>query len=275
MTATTPRWRSAIIGDMSSIDLATHEWPPAIARPEPRTAVLVHGILGWWKTWWRIGPALAERGWRVIAVDQRAHGSSPAGEPGTIDDLADDLEAAIEQHAGAPVDALIGHSLGAVVSQRLAWLRSDIARRLVLEDPPGITRQDDTEFFAHLRSEVAAARDRPDDEIRRELVENPSWLEEDARQNVEGRALARLDVVIDSMRRGRGFEVAELATEIRIPTRYVLAGADRSVMPEEPRRRLAANLPEGSDIVVLDGGHTLHRDAFDEYLATVLDFIDR
>ncbi len=258
------------------VELAVHEWPAKadVARDaDARVAVLVHGITGWWKAWWRVGPALAERGWRVIAVDQRAHGSSPAGAPGTIDDLAADLEAAIERHATAPLAALIGHSLGAAVSQRLAWHRPDIARRLVLEDPPGRIRHDDGDWLARLRDEVTAARERPEDEVRRELAENPAWLEGDARQDVDGRALAAVDVIVASMRQPRGFDVAEQAAAIQIPTRYILASAERSVFPKEPRRRLADNLPEGSDVVVLDGGHTLHRDAFDAYVATVFDFI--
>jgi pimeloyl-ACP methyl ester carboxylesterase len=258
---------------MPTIDLATHEWlPVGRSAADAPVAVLVHGITGWWKTWWRVGPALAEDGWRVIAVDQRAHGRSPGGDPCTIDDLATDLELAIERHATPPVDLLVGHSLGAVVSQRLAWRRTDIARRLVLEDPPGIARHDDTGFQERLRAEAAAARNRPDDEVRRELDEHPAWLEADARQNTEGRALCREDVIIASLRRGRGFEVADLAAEIRVPTRYILASLDGSVMPAEPRRRLEANLPAGSDIVVLTGGHTLHRDRFDDYLGAIRAF---
>ena len=258
---------------MPPVALAIHEWPPSRAIGVPRTAVLVHGITGWWRTWWRVAPALAEHGWRVVAVDQRAHGRSPAGEPGTVDDLAGDLAEAIERHVGGRLDLLLGHSLGAVVSQRLAWWRPAMLGRLVLEDPPGIVRRDDAEFFARLRRDVVAARERPDEEIRRELADNPSWLEEDARQDVEGRALARIEPIIESMRHGRGFEVAELAAEVKVPTRYVLADVDRSVMPEEPRRRLLANLPDGSDAVVLEGGHTLHRDRFDAYMTAVLDFV--
>lgn len=257
------------------VELVVHEWPPraGLADGDAPVAVLVHGVTGWWKTWWRVGPALAVLGWRVIAVDQRAHGRSPAGDPATPDDLARDLEAAIEREATTPVDALVGHSLGAAVSQRLAWMRPDIARRMVLEDPPGIVRQDDTEWLDRLRAEVAAARERPDEEVRRELAENPSWTEEDARHDVEGRGRCREDLIIDSVRLGRSFEVVELAAEVRIPTRYVLASVDRSVMPQEPRRRLLENLPDGSDAVVLEGGHTLHRDRFDDYMATVLEFL--
>jgi pimeloyl-ACP methyl ester carboxylesterase len=255
------------------IELATHEWPPADGAADARVAVLVHGIKGWWKTWWRVGPALAERGWRVIAVDQRAHGHSPAGGAATLEDVARDLEAAIERHATPPVDLLLGHSLGAAVVQRLVFLNPRNARRVVLEDPPGLERADDTEFQDRLREEVAAARERPDEEVRRELAENPSWLEEDARQDVEGRALTRTEVIIDSLRLGRGFHVSDLARELTVPARYILASEERSVMQGEARRRLLANLPPGSDAVVLEGGHALHRDRYDDYLATVLEFV--
>lgn len=261
---------------MPPIELAIHEWPPMVEPAdgaEAPVAVLVHGVTGWWKTWWRVGPALAERGWRVMAVDQRAHGRSPAGEACTIDDLARDLEAAIERHTGAPVDAIVGHSLGAAVSQRLAWSRPEIARRLVLEDPPSLERDADGDFQERLRMEVSAARERPDAEVRRELDENPSWLEEDARKDVEGRALTRDDVIVDSIRLGRGFHVHELAGQLETPARYILADEDRSVMVGAARRRLTSGLPEGSDVVVLDGGHTLHRDCYDDYLASVLEFI--
>src|SRR3990170_9033513 len=100
------------------VALVTHEWSPPQTDPHaaPRVAVLVHGVTGWWRTWWRVGPTLAEAGWRVIAVDQRGHGNSPRIEAhATVGDLADDLAATIEG-IGAPVHALIGHSLGAAVS---------------------------------------------------------------------------------------------------------------------------------------------------------------
>jgi len=40
--------------------LATHEWTPhqTDAGAAAPVAVLVHGITGWWRTWWRVGPAL-------------------------------------------------------------------------------------------------------------------------------------------------------------------------------------------------------------------------
>jgi pimeloyl-ACP methyl ester carboxylesterase len=253
--------------------LNVHEWLPARSDPDAPVAVLVHGVTGWHRTWWRLGPALAERGWRVVAVDQRGHGRSPRlAEAATIDDLADDLEATIERHATPPVDLLLGHSLGAVVSMRLALRRPGIARRLVLEDPPSIDRAGDEEFFASIRAGVRAAAENPASEVARELAENPGWLEEDARQNVEGRALADAEGIVASLRRPRPFAVMEATAELGLPTLFLLADDARSVLVGAARDRLREALPASGRIREFDSGHTIHRDRFDEYLAAVLEW---
>ncbi len=77
--------------------LETHEWRPTEPDPQAPVAVLVHGVTGWHRTWWRVGPALAERGWRVVAVDQRGHGRSPRISGAvTIDDAAEDHRFRVE-----------------------------------------------------------------------------------------------------------------------------------------------------------------------------------
>lgn len=256
------------------VTLATHEWPPAQtdAGAAAPVAVLVHGVTGWHRTWWRLGPALAEHGWRAVAVDQRGHGRSPRirGHV-TVSDWASDLAATIER-IGAPVD-LIGHSLGAAVSAELAYLRPDMVNRLVLEEPPAITRADDTAWQASLEREMLEADADFDGEVEREVVENPSWQPEDARQDVEGKQLADRDGLLASFRRQTGARVPELAPLLSVPTLYLLGSEARSVYAGEARRRLAADLPTNARLVVLDGGHTLHRDRFDDYLRTITDWL--
>ena len=96
--------------DRPMVALASHTWSEAAAGGpgETGTVVLVHGVAGWHRTWWRVGPALARAGWRVVAVDLRGHGNSPPiGARVTVRDFADDLAASIER-MGAPADAVIG-----------------------------------------------------------------------------------------------------------------------------------------------------------------------
>lgn len=259
------------------VRLAAHEWPvPAdqdVAADWP-VAVLVHGITGWWRTWWRVGPALVDRGWRVIGIDLRGHGDSPpiAG-VATAPSVAADLGATLDALGVAPLDLLLGHSLGAAVCMELVHGRPEIARRAAFEDPPGQTRADDTAFQDRLAQDVRAARTNPEAEVQRELAENPLWMEEDARQNVEGRARCDLEGILASLRGDTGVRAPDLARMIRTPSLYLIADADRSVLGTQ-RQGLLDSLPPQATALEFDSGHTIHRARFDAYVTGLLEWIE-
>ena len=249
------------------VQLVVHQWPAeADAGAAAPVAVLVHGIAGWWRTWWRVGPALADRGWRVAAVDLRGHGASPPIE-GTVtrEELASDLAETIDALDAGPIDVAIGHSLGAAAVQELAHGWPELLSRVVLEDPPGQDRSGDGTYQRHLAGEVGAAIETPAAEIERALSENPTWLPEDADQNVEGQRICDIDGVLASLRAGMGSRVPELAPILSVPALYLLATEDRSAMRGDARAALIAGIPAGSTLVKVDSGHTIHRDRFDEY----------
>ena len=255
--------------------LAVHEWPAArtdAGAPAP-VAVLVHGIAGWWRTWWRVGPSLAARGWRVVAVDQRGHGASPPIDGlATATSLADDLVATLEALDIVPVDLVVAHSLGAAVAMELAYRRPGLVHRLVLEDPPGEVRAEDADWIERLEQEVLAARSDPESEVRRALAENPRWLPEDARQDVDGRARCDLEGILASIRADHGVRPPELAPLLDVPALYLLADAERSVLG--PRRgTLIASLPPQSRAIEFDAGHVVHRDRFEAYMAAIEDWV--
>ncbi|MFI6476593.1 alpha/beta fold hydrolase [Nonomuraea sp. NPDC050663] len=83
--------------------LNTREWGHG-----DRLAVVIHGIMADSRCWWRVGPALAGRGYRVIAVDLPGHGLSPRA-----DDYPPELFASsVVESLPARPDLAIGHSLG-------------------------------------------------------------------------------------------------------------------------------------------------------------------
>lgn len=257
-----------------AVELATHEWlPPGPDAGSAPLAVLVHGLSGWHRTWWRVAPALAERGWRVMTVDQRGHGDSPRIDGfATMADLAADLAAAI-QRAGATADVVIGHSLGAAVAAEVAFLHPELARRVVLEDPPTIIRAGDAQWLESLDTELRAADADPEAEVVRELAENPAWLEGDARQDVDGKRLADREGLLESFRRPTGHRVLEVVPQLEVPALYLLAREADSATPGADRRKLEATLPGNARLEVFDSGHTIHRDRFVDYLATILDWL--
>lgn len=254
------------------VRLATHEWPSRTDAP-PRLAVLVHGVTGWWRTWWRVGPALAERGWRVVAVDQRGHGHSPRIESTvTVQDLAADLAETIAD-LGGRADLLVGHSLGGAVAAELAFTRPDLVGRLVLEDPPGISRVNDEAWLARQAAQLEAAHADPEGEVGRTLDANPGWEHEDARQDVEGKSLADGPGILTSFRVGIGTRVLDLLPRLAVPTLLLLGDLERSVFPAAARDTLSPG-PGGLEVMSFDAGHTIHRDRFDDYVAAIGDWAD-
>lgn len=249
------------------MSLARVEWPSAGAADGP-VALLVHGVTGWQRTWWRVGPALAEAGWRVVAVDQRGHGHSPRIDGTvTVAELARDLEAVIAE-LGGRVDLLVGHSLGGAVAAELAVRRPDLVERLVLEDPPGRSRVGDEAWLTRQAAELEAAHADPETEVRKALVANSLWEPEDARQDIEGKTLADGPGILASFRADIGVRVVDLLPRLEVPTLLLLADPERSVFPPAAREAIRPG-PGGLEIQVFDAGHTIHRDRFDEYVNAI------
>lgn len=73
--------------------------------------MLIHGMMGESRQFWQVGPALAGRGYRAIAVDLPGHGHSPPCLTGGLPAFAEALVASVP---GTPQLA-VGHSLGAIV----------------------------------------------------------------------------------------------------------------------------------------------------------------
>jgi len=104
--------------------LFTREWGEG-----DRYAVLVHGVMSDSRNWRRVGPALAERGYHVVAVDLRGHGRSARADEYSAELMAEDI---VETVPAYP-ELVMGHSLGGLtVSMAVERLRPD---RVVYVDP--------------------------------------------------------------------------------------------------------------------------------------------
>ncbi|MFF8605544.1 alpha/beta fold hydrolase [Streptomyces sp. NPDC015346] len=223
-----------------------------------RVALLIHGIMADHRTWRRVGPALAERGYRVIAVDLRGHGASgraegPAGY--TPRDYADDLVETLPSGA----ELAVGHSLGgltlAAAVERLA------PRRVVYSDPawhlPAGENGYRPEFFSRAKL------------LTREHIRsfNPRWAEDD------------LDIEIETVRlwdertahglvefAGRDmWPVAPL-----VPSLITLADPSMLVSPEDARMLEKRGFTLRT---VVGAGHTIHRDDFDGFMTALEGWI--
>ena len=90
--------------------------------------VLVHGFPEFWWSWRHQLPALAERGYRVVAVDLRGYGGSDKPPRGyDLWTLAGDV-AGLIRALGEPRAHLVGHDWGGLI----AWTVTALHPRLVL-----------------------------------------------------------------------------------------------------------------------------------------------
>ncbi len=125
-------------GDRITVATADIPWSALVwGDPAAHPLLLIHGVTASAAVWWRVGPALAATGRRVVAVDQAGHGKTGHWQGHhRFRDNARDL-AGFAGAAGLAVDDLqiVGHSWGAVTAAALpvAGLRP---ATLVLLDPP-------------------------------------------------------------------------------------------------------------------------------------------
>lgn len=98
--------------------------------------LLLHGFPQFWWTWRHQLPALAEAGFRAVAMDLRGVGGSdrtPRGyDPAN---LALDITGVIRS-LGEPDAALVGHDMGGYLAWTAAVMRPKLVRRLVVSSMP-------------------------------------------------------------------------------------------------------------------------------------------
>jgi len=116
--------------------------PPASRRPgaggaAPATVppiLLVHGLASAAAIWNLTAPLLAERGHRVVAVDQRGHGESDKPDHGySFEEIAADDHALVET-LGLARPVLVGHSWGGSIVLQYAATYPEEVHALVLVD---------------------------------------------------------------------------------------------------------------------------------------------
>jgi pimeloyl-ACP methyl ester carboxylesterase len=96
--------------------------------------LMLHGVTRCGADWEPLLPALAEH-WKVIALDQRGHGTSPRAGSYLVTDYIADAVRLVREEAADPI-VLFGHSLGAMVAAVVAAELPDRVRGIILEDPP-------------------------------------------------------------------------------------------------------------------------------------------
>ncbi|MFF0433994.1 alpha/beta fold hydrolase [Streptomyces sp. NPDC004327] len=210
-------------------------------RRGPRSAppvVLVHGRGESGADWAGIAAELAtER--RVYAVDLRGHGLSDR--PGHYgfgvfrDELAGFLRA-----LGLTGVTVVGHSMGAGAACLLAQREPRLVGRLVLEEPPAFVPLDPPRGPAEPPEEPVAL----------------DWA-------VVGATDAELNDPDPAWREELG--------EISVPT-LIVGGGGSSHLPQAPLAELAELVQDGMFLTIKGGGHLVHTNRPEKFLAALWKF---
>ena len=240
----------------------TLRWEPD--GPARGEVALLHGVMALAETWWQIGPALAQRGWRVTAIDLPGHaGDVHRDGPLDLDALVD----GVGRRLTAPVDLLVGHSLGAIVALGLLARDPGVARAVVLEEPPGPAAIDLGALAAVIVHDAAAVRRDRAPLVAREREANPRWDLGDVERSVRGIEEADSDAIVAALDGPLRWDLTELLAGVEIPALVLAAPDAPGRFPLDPGSALrgadrdavrAAFAPEHFEL--LDGGHCLHRD---------------
>lgn len=245
--------------------------------PAARPLLLIHGVTSSAATWWRVGPALAASGRRVVAPDLPGHGRTGhwAGHHRFRDNAAD--VAAFARTAGLVRDDLqvIGHSWGAMTAAALPAVGLAPAT-LVLVDPPALplavisqmAQDPDEQAYDDLGEAVAAVRRR-----------NPTWSDGDVLAKAE--ALTQLEevaaraVLLENGDWDGG--LADLADPAAadIPI-WVVRGdpAAGGLLPDVALPAFAARVGTGHIQTIPGGAHSPHRLQPVETVAALLRALD-
>ena len=187
--------------------------------------VLLHGVTSRWQVFLHLIPTLLPR-WHVVAVDLRGHGKSGRvpGHYGVMD-YAEDVLALI-RHLDAGPAAVLGHSLGAMVTIGAAAEAPELVRAAILEDPPlgafqemPFTQRPEHDGFVATRNLVREGL--PPDELARRILAGPGPNDALAAR-LRAASLSQIDAdVLTFIIENRaivGFDLADRLRRVACPT---------------------------------------------------------
>jgi|LauGreDrversion4_2_1035121.scaffolds.fasta_scaffold09212_2 3-oxoadipate enol-lactonase len=217
------------------------------------------------------GRYLVERGWRVLAVDNRGAGLTKTQAPFTITDMVEDIGAIWEAEAITRT-RLMGISMGGFLAQILAVERAARVAALVLVSTAMTQvhiRRDDTPWSPD--PEVSEAKLKPyftPEFGRRNELLIRSMAKQIAKSVADGDFASRSDAQRQAM---AGLDLSDVTPRIKAPT-LVIHGEDDQIIPVEAAEELAANIKGARLELFPEAGHLLLAERPKELYARIAQF---
>ena len=212
--------------------------------------------------------------YRVIAPDQRGHGDSEKTHGGyDLGSLAADAAGLLDA-LGLRTTAVVGHSLGSLVAQRLAASRPERVSRLVLiaSGPPGAARIAAEGLWETVRNltdpiEPGFVREFQESSVRKPLP--PAFLDRVVAESLKVPARVWRAALAGM----RDAEDLSGETAIRAPT-LILWGDQDGVFTADDQGALLAQIPGAALKVYPGAGHGVHWERPQEVAADIAEFLN-
>jgi pimeloyl-ACP methyl ester carboxylesterase len=253
-------------------------WLNVVEAGDGPAFVIQHGLCGNAAQPGEVFPADAP--FRLITLECRGHGLSEPGDPGafSIATFADDVAALIEARAIAPV-ILGGISMGAAIALRLAVIRPELVRALVLARPAWFVGDAPANMRPYGEVGDLLARFPPDEALAQfDRSETAALLQREAPDNLATlrgffqRSPKEITASLLSRiaRDGPGVTVDQVAA-LALPT--LVIGTDRDLLhPFDHTERLAALMP-GARLVKITSKAISWDRYVDEFRAALHGFL--
>lgn len=232
--------------------------------------LLLHGLMGRARTWWRVARWLTPHG-RVVGWDARAHGRNPHRGPAATEDFVADAAALIRVLELGPA-VVIGHSMGGLHALALAATHPELVRAVVSEDMApdqrGRTADNWRWVFESWPSSFVSAG-----AVREFFGDQGDYFAECFTETVDGyRLTANLDALYEIAGEWGRRDYWDLVARVRCPT--LVIEAEHTLMPAGQQAELTARLAGPAKHLTVPGaGHVVHDDAPAAYRAAVEDFL--
>lgn len=239
--------------------------------------VILHGLFGSAQNWHSMAERLAQS-YRVFACDLRNHGGSPWADSMTFPEMADDLEALIDEKNLAPA-IVLGHSVGGKTAMLVALKHPDLIDALIVVDIAPVSYEEP--FLDYIRAmreaELSGARRRadidaelaaavPDAATRLFLLQN--LVEQDGR--LEWRI--NLEAIAANMPDLLGFpDVSALAYEGRA---LFVSGARSDYIGRRYHGQIYELFPQAEFAVIEDSGHYPHVEQPELFFRRITGFLE-
>jgi pimeloyl-ACP methyl ester carboxylesterase len=232
--------------------------------PDSPRVLLMHGVASSARGWWRIGPAVAAAGFRVVAPDMPGHGLTGhwTGHHEFRDTAADLAAFSAAAFPGvAPADVrVIGHSWGAMTAAAFPSA-GYVPMRLILVDPPAIP-------LAVIEQVLADPSERAYEDIVTAVTvvgaENPTWSYGDVLAKAE--ALTQLDepavraILTENGEWDGGLAALDDPAAAAVPVRLIRGDpAAGGLIPDAAVGAFEARIGEGNMATITGAPHSPHR----------------